>query len=171
MAQNQEQSADVCDAPRAPPQRGVVPYVLSPDGSKHIEWMKTVFSATVEYMHMDKADKEIVHCSLQLNGGSIYLSDASCLPEQKAQSTLPPGGLALGFVHHLNVASETDANEIWKRAMENDAMEIVALKKQFWGAIYGSFRDPLGFEWAVCTCEKTKENQELVEEEIRPATD
>lgn len=144
-----EEQADSCDAPS----RGVVPNILSPDGAKHVEWIKTVFCATVKYMMKDDAE-EIVHCSLKMNDGVIYLSSGSSFPEQQQQSILlvSPGNQARGYLNHLNVASEAEAHEIWKRAMENDAREIVPLKEQSWKAIYGTFRDPFGYEWGVCAC-------------------
>lgn len=149
MSQEQADSASCDDTPS----RGVVPNILSPDGAKHVEWIKTVFRATVKYMMKADDNKEdIIHCSLKMNEGVIYLSSGSSFPEQQQQSILAAGGQPRGYLNHLNVASVADANEIWKRAMENDAREIVPLREQSWKALYGTFRDPLGYEWAVCAC-------------------
>lgn len=103
-------------------------------------------------MMKDDDTEDIIHCSLKMNEGVIYLSSGSSFPEQQQQSILSPGSQPRGYVNHLNVASVADAHEIWKRAMENDAREVVPLKEQSWKALYGTFRDPLGYEWAVCTC-------------------
>ena len=62
---------------------GVIPFILSPDGKKHVEWMKLVFDASENTMYKDEATGKIVYASLSVNGGVVYLSDGSCIPEQK----------------------------------------------------------------------------------------
>ena len=57
-----------------------------------------------------------------------------------------------------------DAVPIWKKAMEGGATTVVKLETQFWGDLFGSFRDPYGYEWGVCSrtqdiTEKTKKER------------
>ena len=38
---------------------------------------------------------------------------------------------------------------VWRKALENGATVCSELKVQFWGDKYGTFLDPMGFQWAV----------------------
>ena len=73
---------------------------------------------------------------------------------------LVAGSEARGFVCHMNTK---DPHPVWKRAMENGATVVVELKKQFWGDTYGSFRDPFGYEWSVCS-PAPEEKEEAIKE-------
>lgn len=137
----------------AEPDVGVIPTILSPDGDKHLEWIKDVFGAEENFMYRDETTKKIIHCSLKVNKGMIYLSDGSCMSDQK-DSLLPPGTTPRGVVLHLNVQ---DPDVLWKKALEHGASKVVELKVQFWGDIYGSFRDPFGYEWSLCASATPKQ--------------
>ncbi len=63
-------------------------------------------------------------------------------------SVLPAGTEVRGIVVHLNVK---DPHPIWKNALKNGAKVVVELERQFWGDVYGSFRDPFGYEWGLCS--------------------
>lgn len=64
---------------------GVIPYILSPDAKKHMEWLKTVFDAREKSMYCpcDGSTKKVLHASLDMNGGTVYFSDGSCIREQQ----------------------------------------------------------------------------------------
>ena len=124
----------------APP-AGVIPYLFSPDCDKHVDWIKNVFGGEVGDMYRTD-DKKIMHCSVKVNNGFLYMCDSSCTQEFKC----PPAGEPGGYLCHVNLA---DPDEIWKKAMASGATQIAELKTQFWGDYYGSFKDPYGFKWAV----------------------
>ena len=124
----------------APP-AGVIPYLFSPSCEKHVDWIKNIFGGEVGDMYRTD-DKKIMHCSVKVNNGFLYMCDSSCTQELKC----PPAGEPGGYLCHMNVA---DPDEIWKKAMASGATQIAELKTQFWGDYYGSFKDPYGFEWAV----------------------
>ncbi len=114
---------------------GVVPYLLTPNGAgeKHIDWLKAVFKAEVKALyHTD--DNKVMHCDLAINGGRIYLSDAQ------------PSGNPSGLMVHMDVP---DPKSLWQTAHENGASTTLELKVQFWGDLFGSFKNPFGFEWSV----------------------
>ena len=77
----QEQTCSSIHPERCPPEAGVIPYIHSPDGDKHVQWLKSVFGAELKTIYKDKDEKKILHCQLEINGGSVYLSDATCLPQ------------------------------------------------------------------------------------------
>ena len=124
-----------------PPPPGVIPYLFSSDCEKHIDWIKSVFGAEVISLNQSE-DKKIMHCTLKVNDGFLYMCDSSCTHEIKLRPNVKPDG----YLCHMNVA---DPDNIWKKAMASGATQIAELKAQFWGDYYGSFKDPYGFEWAI----------------------
>ena len=119
---------------------GVIPYLLSSDCEKHIEWLKNVFDGELKEMFHTK-DGKVMHCGVAVNGGYVYMSDsAPSAPEQQG------GEEPHGFLCHLDVE---DPNVIWDKAVSNGATIVTDLKVQYWGGLYGSFKDPFGFEWSV----------------------
>lgn len=129
---------------------GVIPYILSPNCEKHLEWLEAVFDAKDKTVYRENGseDGKILHARLRINGGSVYFSDGSCLPEQDAVSAMHSGESPKGTVLHLNVENP---QRLWEKAMEHGAKPVVELKMQFWKSVYGSFYDPYGFEWALCS--------------------
>lgn len=76
---------------------------------------------------------------------------------------LPAGSEVRGIVSHLNVK---DPQTVWKKAISNGATVVVKLERQSWGDIYGSFRDPFGYEWALCaSVEEDKTETDLSKED------
>ena len=140
--------------------KGPVPYLISPDGNctGHVEWLKTVFDAEVKYMyHTDESKKEIMHCHLEVNGGPLYLADGSCeisekleLGELPKEGDVPvPIGTTKAVFCHLQYPTEAAVDAVWRKALENGATVRSELQLQFWGDKYGTFLDPMGFQWAV----------------------
>lgn len=119
---------------------GVIPYLLSSDCEKHIEWLKNVFGGELKELFHTK-DGKVMHCGVAVNGGFVYMSDAPSAPEQQGGEAEPHG-----FQCHLDVE---DPNMIWEKAASNGATIVTDLKVQYWGGLFGSFKDPFGFEWSV----------------------
>ena len=135
----------------APPQPiGVVPHLYSPEGLKHVEWLKAVFGAEVKQLvFKDKSNEKVLHCLLAINGGFLYLFDGDCAnPDSAPEQQQPPEVEAKprGFLCHLELAEPRAA---WDRAMSHGCTTVMELKVQFWGSLYGTFRDPFGFTWSV----------------------
>lgn len=141
--------------------KGPVPYLITPgECAKHVEWLKTVFDAEVKGIHhTDDSKKEIMHCWLQLNGGPLYLADQCCMVSEKLEVEEVPmteeadAKVAIGATRpiftHLQYPTEAAVDAVWRKALENGATVRSELKEQFWGDKYGTFLDPMGFQWAV----------------------
>lgn len=131
---------------------GVIPHLFSPQGVQHVEWLQAVFGAEVCVMiHKAPSEQKIMHSQLAINGGFIYLCDAEGGPVNGAPNQAPAGGdngeqNARGFRCHLDLSNP---RATWERAMGNGCTAIVDLKVQSWGVLYGSFKDPFGFEWSL----------------------
>ena len=128
--------------------KGVVPYFLSPNCPKHVEWMKTVFGAEQGAIYYaDDAKTKVSHCSVNINNGVIYLSDYGSLPGREEDQ--PVQNECRGVMIQVDLSEEKDVDEIWKKAVENEAKVNMELKVQSWGDYYGTFFDPWGYEWAL----------------------
>lgn len=129
-----------------PAKIGTIPTLLSPDCDKHIAWIKTVFGAQQESLYRSKDEKTVMHCSLIINQGYIFLCDRSTSLEKggKEPEDGGDGTKSRGTVLHLELE---DPSPFWKTALNNGATVIESLKQQYWGAEYGSLRDPFGFVW------------------------
>ena len=123
------------------PSTGLIPTFLTPDCSKHIDWIKTVFSGKVLQLYHSPENK-VAHCMMEVNKGHLYLCDNTCVLEEGKSSLGEPRGV----VFQLECV---DPDTIWKKAMANNATAVIPLKMQFWGELYGTFKDPMGYEWAV----------------------
>lgn len=127
---------------------GIISHIVSPDCEKHIKWIEQVLSGEVnEIMHT--TNKKVMHCSMSVNGGTLMLCDKfqDSTPADGVSSTDDePQGDQKGFILHLNVP---DPDLVWKKAMENGGVQVMELKKQFWGGYYGQFQDPFGYQWGV----------------------
>lgn len=123
------------------PPSGVIPTFMTPDCNKHIDWIKTVFSGKVKQLY-HSPDNKVAHCMMEVNKGYLYLCDTSCVLEEGKSSLGEPRGVSF----QLECA---EPEVIWKKAMDNNATAVVPLKMQFWGELFGTFKDPLGYEWAL----------------------
>ena len=120
---------------------GVVPSFMTPDCGKHIEWIKTVLSGKVRQLFHSPEGK-VGHCTMEVNKGYLYLCDALCVLKEGKSSLGEPRGVSFQL-------ECSDPDTIWKKAMDNNATVVIPLKMQFWGELFGSFKDPLGYEWAL----------------------
>lgn len=151
---------------KSSPVTGPIPYLISTSAKEHIEWLKKVFHAKVTGLHWTDAKGspmlvpteeakpeegwQVMHASLEINGGALYLSDhiqSSGYPEHFVTPADVRENKGRGIMMHLECGDEVDA--VWKRAMAEKAASRMELAQQFWGARYGVFVDPYGVEWAV----------------------
>ena len=128
------------DAPR--PMTGITPYlsVASRGGLAAVEFYARAFGA-VEVRRMLAEDGErLIHAHLQINGGSVMLSDE--FPEYGGEVDVVPKSVTL----HLSV---DDADEWWARAVTAGCVPTMPLSDQFWGDRYGQLKDPFGHCWSI----------------------
>lgn len=139
---------------------GVVPYLMSPDADKHVEWMKNALGGEVKGIHRTADDAKLaMHCDVAVNGGHVYLADRRCKLWMEGGMPTDGDGEPKGFFCQMELENP---KEVWDKAMKNDAMVVVDLKVQFWGDLYGVFRDPFGFPWSVIKVEGDKRKPGVV---------
>ena len=126
-------------APKLPPMGGVIPYLTIEGAAKAADFYLKAFGAR-ETMRMPAQDgQRLMHCHLEINGGSLMMSDAFAEhghPYQPSES----------YTMQLVVA---DADVWWKRAVDAGCTVTMPLEKQFWGDRYGKLKDPFGVTWAI----------------------
>jgi len=124
------------------PKGGVTPHLSIRDrrGAEAVAFYKAAFGAR-ELHCVPSDDGRIMHCHLEINGGSVMLNDD--FPEYRGgQTAAAPEGVTL----HLQV---NDADALWTRAVGAGASVLMALEDQFWGDRYGQLKDPFGHRWSI----------------------
>jgi len=126
------------DQQQSPPV-GVTPYLTLSPATEASEFYQRAFGA--RELHRQTADdgQRLLHCHLEINGGSLMLSDA--FPEYGHAQQQPAS-----FTLHLQV---DDVETWWERAVNAGAIVTMELADQFWGDRYGRLRDPFGVEWSL----------------------
>ena len=128
------------DQPQRP--TGISCY-LHPKGGRAAEaadFYKKAFAAE-EVMRQPADDgKRLMHIHLNINGGSLLMSDE--FPEYSQSKVRDMGG----FTIHLQV---DDADAWWDRAVAAGCTVRMPIENQFWGDRYGSVRDPFDVDWSI----------------------
>ena len=122
----------------------VVAYLTVKGGAEAIGFYEKAFGAKVAAKQLADDGKRILHADLEINGGRIYLSDDF---ETGTGGTVAPttlGGTTVTI--HLETP---EAETLWANAVKAGATEVMPLKKQFWGSLYGRLRDPFGHSWSI----------------------
>ena len=83
--------------------------------------------------------KRLMHCQMELNGGTIMFCDG--FPEYGH-----PAKTDGSFTMQLVVA---DGHVWWDRAIAAGCTVESPYKLEFWGDMYGVMRDPFGIAWSV----------------------
>lgn len=119
-----------------------IPYLTCRNAPEAIEFYARAFGAKIGPV-MKGPDGKVLHASLDIDGGTVYLSDE--FPDFGALSPLGHGGSSVTI--HLQVE---DADPVWARAIEAGCTATMPLALQFWGDKYGNLVDPYGHNWGIC---------------------
>lgn len=123
-----------------PLHKGVIPYLTIDGAAEAAEFYRQAFGA-IEVARMFGEDgKRIMHCHLEINGGSMMLSDN--FPE----FGLPPVQRSHSDTMQLVV---TDGDAWWNRAVKAGCKQLMPFAVAPWGDKYGLMLDPFGVRWAL----------------------
>lgn len=119
--------------------KGVIPYLSVKDANAAAEFYKKTFGAKEHHRLPAPDGKRLMHCHLEINGGSLMLAD--CFDEH-GHSHQPS--------HSFTMTLVLDEGEAWfKRAVEAGCKVTMPWQRMMWGDDYGSFVDPYEVHWAI----------------------
>ncbi len=118
---------------------GIIPYINVESVTKASEFYQKAFGAK-ELARMPAQDgKRVMHCHMEINGGSLMMSDP--FPEHGFPHA-PSSGVTMQLV-------VKDGDTWWKRAVDAGCKITLPLERAFWGDRYGRLADPFGINWAI----------------------
>ncbi len=118
--------------------KGVIPYLNVEGAAAASDLYQKAFGAK-ELARLPTEDgKRLMHCHLEINGGSLMLAD--CFPESGY-----PHQPSHSFTMQLVVP---DLDVWWKRAIEAGGKATSEPQVMFWGDYWGALVDPYGVHWA-----------------------
>ena len=121
------------------PAGGLSVYITVDGAAAASAFYEKAFGAKELFRQLADDGKRLLHCHLQINGGSLMMSD--WFPEWGMEKK-PPQAYTL----HLQV---DDVDAWWKRATEAGCTVAMPLEAQFWGDRYGKVTDPFGVGWSL----------------------
>lgn len=124
---------------QTPPMKGVIPYLNVVGAADAAELYKAAFGA-IEHRRMPAEDgKRLMHCHLEINGGSLMLSD--CFPES---------GYDHQPSHSFTMQLVVDDIDAWFQRAADAGLEVMnPVALMFWGDRWGSLKDRFGVHWAM----------------------
>lgn len=117
---------------------GVIPYVMVDGAAKAADFYQKAFAAK-ELARMPAPDGRLMHCHLEVNGGSLMLCDP--FPEH-GQAYQGINGTTMQLV-------VKDGDHWWNRALDAGCEVTMPFERAFWGDRYGRLVDPFGVHWAI----------------------
>ena len=149
----ESQKTPVAAGNKVAPLHPVAPHLVCRGAAEAIAFYKKAFGA-VETMRLPGPDGKLIHAALELNGGTVMLTDEA--PQWGSLSPLSLKGSPVTI--HLNVA-DTDA--VIKRAVDAGATLKMPAADMFWGDRYGQITDPFGHNWSISTHQRDMTVEEI----------
>ncbi|WP_245895273.1 VOC family protein [Devosia submarina] len=121
------------------PKTGVTPYIYVDGARKAIDFYVQALGAIEREALPAQDSGRLMHAQIDINGTPMFLCDF--FPDHGHSPVAPQG-----FNLHIHV---DDAQMWWDRAIAAGCTITSPLKTEFWGDIYGQFKDPFGITWAI----------------------
>ena len=124
----------------------VAPYLTVSPALAAIAYYKSVFGAE-QVAFMPALDGlRILHCELQINGGSLMLADA--FPEfGQTRVGIPGEPVTMSVSLEFGAAKQVD--DVFGKATSLGGKAETAPTNSFWGTRLATFRDPFGHRWIL----------------------
>ena len=124
----------------------VAPYLTVSPAAAAIAFYASAFGAKQKALMPSMDGLRIMHCELEINGGTLMLSDA--FPEFGKTRTPLPGDAAT-----VTVSLEFDdgkmVDDTVARAAALGAVTEMGPMASFWGTRFAVVRDPFGHRWML----------------------
>lgn len=113
----------------------ITPNIVADDAEQVVAFFKKAFGATETY-RLTMSNGKIAHRELKLGGSVLNVGEAM------------DGWPAHGLVAQIYVE---DSDELFKRAVDAGAKEIMPMTDMFFGSHEGRIADPFGNVWTIAT--------------------
>jgi PhnB protein len=121
----------------------VSPHLSIVGAADAIEFYKSVLGAR-ERMRMEMPGGAVAHAEVELNGSVIMLGEET--PDGRDPSPKTLGGSPVALFVYVE-----DVDDVYKRAIDAGAKEVLAPEDHFYGDRVGMFDDPWGHRWNIAT--------------------
>ncbi|CAN0329783.1 unnamed protein product, partial [Scytosiphon promiscuus] len=92
-----------------------------------------------EYFRYAGEDGKVMNLALDVDGVALWVEEIGNHMDNGDIST-----------QHARLHLHTDDPvSVSAKLMEHGAKELTKMEKQFWGAVYGAYKDPFGLIWSV----------------------
>jgi PhnB protein len=123
----------------------ITPNIVVDDAEAAIAFFKEAFGATESY-RLTMSNAKIAHCEVRLGDSVINMGE-------------PMGGWpAHGLVAQIYVKN---SDELFKRAIDSGAKEIMPMTDMFFGSHEGRVTDPFGNVWTIATLKEEVTPEEM----------
>jgi PhnB protein len=126
----------------------VTPYLTVRSGEEALAFYKKAFNAS-EIYKLKKPDGRVGHAELQIGNARVMVG------EPMGGSTTM-GGTAGSLCLYVE-----DADQLFKQGVSAGGKEVMAVQDMYWGDRAGTFADPFGHTWTVCTHKEDLTPQEI----------
>ena len=118
---------------------GLVAYLQVNGATRASDFYQRAFGATEVARHPVDDKGRTMHVHLYVNGSSLMLGDP-----------YPEYGHGLQAPQAFNLTLQVDDIDAWwSRAVAAGAEVVMPVQEMFWGARYGTLRDPFGVLWSM----------------------
>ena len=126
----------------------VTPYLSVKSGEQAIAFYKKAFNAS-EIYKLNRPDGGVGYCELQIGNSRVLLGE----PMDSGDSM---GGGSSSLILYVE-----DVDALFKQALGAGGKQTSPVQNQFWGDRTGTFADPFGHRWTVCTHKEDVSRDEL----------
>jgi PhnB protein len=119
------------------------PYLIVDGGPAALEFYKKAFGAT-ELFRMPTPDGKLAHAEFKIGDSPFMMADEH--PEMGYRGPKALGGSPVSIVLYVE-----DVDGLAKQAVAAGAKELRPIQDQFYGDRTGTFQDPFGHVWTICT--------------------
>jgi uncharacterized glyoxalase superfamily protein PhnB len=124
----------------------VAPYLTVSPAAAAIAFYAAAFGAKQKALMPSLDGLRIMHCELDINGGSVMLADV--FPEfAKTRVPLPADLATVSVSLEFETAAEVD--DTFARATQIGAIGEMSPTNSFWGTRFAVVRDPFGHRWMM----------------------
>jgi PhnB protein len=139
---------------------GVIAYLTMADANAAIKFYTEAFGATELFRMPHDESGKIMHATIAINSGQMYLSDD--FPEMSGAPSTPSHFGGSPVTLHMKV---DDVDAVVAKAVEHGAEILFPVADMFWGDRCGKIRDPSGHHRSIATTLPEDKRKELAKQE------